>query len=106
MPARHPFWRGPVLALGALCMIGSFTFGIESAGDMHTITASQAAERLAGDGDIDGDGKTTERDALEILLLLRDGREPTVAQLAEDPSGDGRLTIDDAILLLRDAQAR
>lgn len=70
---------GKVAAFGTLCVIGSFMLGIETAGEVHPFAATQATSIEVFHGDIP-------------------------AFSAGDITGDGFVTIEDAIALLEITQ--
>lgn len=86
--------------LGILCVTGSFAIGIQSAGDMKAIAPLQAGTETAGD--MNDNGRIDQEDVTIILEIVKGYRTPTPLQLRRDPSGDGRLDLDDAMRLLRD----
>ena len=107
MSPKHPSpkWTGTrhlqVLALGALCVISSFSLGVKTAGDIETVAPSEAGGiRLTGD--IDSDGRVTVRDAIDILEVAQGYEVATPEQLMADPNGDGQLTVEDAMRILQD----
>lgn len=72
----------------------------------------QAVNAPVPDGDVDGDGKVTIRDALKIIKLVVSNGQPTVHDLAHGDLGpllngkrnpSGKLEIIDGILILRKA---
>jgi hypothetical protein len=94
-----------VLAIGALCVVSSFTLGVRTAGDIQTVAPSEAGGiRLTGD--IDGDGTITVQDAIAILEVAQGYEDATSAQLQADPNADGRLTVEDALRILQDLASR
>lgn len=99
--ARFPRRTASILTLGMLCIVGSFTVGIRTAGDVRTISPL-SAETLELSGDIDGNGHLEHIDVIRILEIVQGYREPTLKELRADPNGDGVLTVDDAISLLHE----
>ena len=94
----------PVVALGVLCVVSSFSLGIQTAGDIETIAPSEAGGiRLTGD--INNDGQLTVRDAIDVLEVAQGYETATVEQLLADPNGDGHLTVEDAMRILQDLAA-
>ena len=94
-----------LIALTVLCVAGSFTLGIKTAGDVKTITPSEAlGTRLTGD--INADGVLTMRDVIDILEIVRGYRQASLSELLADPNGDGQLTIDDALRILHDLELK
>lgn len=90
-----------VLTLSALAVVGSFSLGVQSAGEVHPVSLIEAGSiQIAGD--IDGSGEVTVRDAVVILEIAKGYQEATPEQLMADPNGDGLLTVDDAIRILKD----
>lgn len=98
---RFPRRTASILILGVLSVLGSFTAGVRTAGDVHTISPL-AAETVELPGDIDGNGYRDLKDAIVILEIAQGYREPTAKELNADPNGDGILTVDDAIALLQE----
>lgn len=96
----HPI----VLTLGTLCVVGSFALGIQSAGDVRTISHLQAASTYALPGDFDFNGKKDVNDVIVLLELVQGYAETTPEHLKADPNADGALTVDDALSLLHDVQ--
>lgn len=88
-----------MIAIGAASIAASFLVGIQTAGDVKPIALIEAGGSAAT-GDIDGNGVVDLLDALAILEIAQGYREPTPKQLLADPSGNGALTVEDAIRLL------
>ncbi|MEI8230384.1 MAG: dockerin type I repeat-containing protein [Candidatus Peregrinibacteria bacterium] len=86
--------------LASLCVAASFVVGIESAGDVRPITLIEAGSPIHA-GDLNGDGVIDARDAIEVLEIVQGYKVATPAQLQADPDGNGRLTVDDALRILR-----
>lgn len=84
------------MALGTLSVIASFALGIGTAGDLHTIEHSGATENTVFDIE----------DAIAILEVAQGYREATLAELKADPNGNGVLTVDDALRILRTLASR
>lgn len=93
-----------MVLLGILCVAGSFAVGIQTAGDVQPI-GSIAAESPDLPGDVDDDGRIGIRDAVLILEVARGYRDASPAMLQHDPNGDGILTVDDAISVLKELSA-
>jgi hypothetical protein len=94
-----------VLAIGALCIVTSFTLGVKTAGDVQTVAPTEAGGiRLTGD--IDGDGTVTAQDVIDILEVAQGYEDATSQQLQADPNADGRLTVEDAMRVLQDLASR
>lgn len=90
-----------VIAIGALCIISSFSLGVRTAGDVQTVAPSEAGGiRLVED--INGDGTVTIEDAISILEIVQGYEVATPAQLQADPNADGHLTVEDALRILED----
>ncbi len=88
-----------VLSLGALCVMMSFTIGVQTAGDVQPVRLIEAGSSQHP-GDIDGDGTIGVQDAILVLEITQGYREATPEQLLADPNKDGELTVDDAIRIL------
>lgn len=89
-----------LLAVGAASIAGSFLIGTYSAGQVQPIALIEAGGATQT-GDIDGDGVIDVRDAVIILEIAQGYSTPETFQLKADPNGDGFLTVDDAIRLLK-----
>ena len=50
---------------------------------------------------MDGNGIVTVQDAIAVLEIVRGYQTVTPEQLLSDPNGDGVLTMDDALRILR-----
>ena len=103
-PARSLSAYVSMVILGVLSISGSFAVGVQTAGDVQTIAPSRAGEEVSGD--MNGNGRVDEEDIKIILEIAKGYRDPTPAQLRNDPNADGRLTIDDALRLLHDLSSR
>lgn len=88
------------LFFGALCVAASFAIGIQSAGEVQPISLIEAGSPNRT-GDVDGNGSVDVQDAIQILEMVQGYRSPTSDQLMADPNGDGALTLDDALRILR-----
>lgn len=89
-----------IALVGSLCIAASFVIGIQSAGDVRPITLIEAGSALRA-GDLDGDGVLTARDAAEALEIVQGYKTATPEQLKVDPDGDGRISVTDALWILR-----
>lgn len=100
-------WTTPAtyVMLGLFAVVSSFTVGIKTAGEVHTV-GSIGAMGTRISGDIDGNGIVEVRDAVEILEVARGYTVATPDELLADPNSDGHLTIDDAIRILNDLSIR
>jgi len=74
--------------------------GIQTAGEVQPIALIEAGSPVST-GDMDGNGIVTAQDAVVILEIVRGYQTATPEQLLSDPNGDGALTIDDALHILR-----
>ncbi|MDD4318815.1 MAG: hypothetical protein PHW10_00600 [Candidatus Peribacteraceae bacterium] len=86
-------------------MAGAFLVGIQSAGEVHPVGRSEAqqANLLSGapaTGDINADGSTDLQDAIALVTFLQTDSEADDVPDA-DLDGDGTLTLDDLLALLR-----
>jgi hypothetical protein len=88
------------LLFGGICVAASFLIGIQSAGDVQPITLIEAGSESRV-GDLTNDGTVDVQDAITILEMVQGYQIPTPDQLRADPNGDGQLTIDDALHILR-----
>jgi hypothetical protein len=90
-----------LVVLGLLCMMSAFAIGSQTSGSVRTVGSTEAlGGRLPGD--VDGDELVTVADAIVILEVANGYREHTAKELLGDPNADGKLTIDDALRILRD----
>lgn len=98
-----------------VCVVGSFVIGIQTAGEVHPFTTSQADEitangvalsQIAQSGDIDGSGELDLQDVIGILEIVQGYETPSPLQLKADPNGDNRLTVEDALRVLRTLSLR
>lgn len=97
--------RIQILAIGALCVVSSFSLGVRTAGDVQTIAPSEAGGiRLLQD--INNDGMVSIEDVIIILEIVQGYEVATSSQLQADPNSDGRLTIEDAMRILQDLKNR
>ena len=89
-------------AMGLLAGFTSLAFllGIGTAGEVRPISASLADDARL-EGDIDGDNDVDVTDARIILEIVRGYRSPTRNELLADPNQDFRITIDDALAILK-----
>lgn len=94
-----------VLTLGTLAVLTSFGLGIGTAGNLRTIDYS-AADDASSRGDVTADGVVDERDVIVILEVSQGYRPATPAELQADPNGNGALTVDDALRVLRTFSSR
>ena len=102
------------LGLITLCSLGAFALGIETAGDVHPFTRSEAALEeihqplLAPvQGDANGNGILDPNDA-SIILQVAEGLEPSSPDLIRrgDTDGDLQLTTKDALRVLYELSNR
>jgi hypothetical protein len=89
-----------LLVLAVLCTLSAFVIGSQSSGSVHSIGSSEAlGGRLPGD--VNADDTVNTADAIVILEIANGYRKPTAKELLGDPNEDGKLTIDDALRILR-----
>ncbi len=88
-----------LLPLTVLAVVASFGLGIQTAGDVQTVQRSSATD--VESGDLNADGTVDEQDVIAILEIAQGYRPATVAERAADPNGNGELTVDDAVRVLR-----
>ena len=89
-----------VTLASSLCIAASFIIGIQTAGDVRPITLIEAGSPVRT-GDLNGDGVVDVRDAIVALEIVQGYRTATPEQVRADPDGDGRITIDDTLRILR-----
>lgn len=85
--------------MGAATIMSAFFVGIQTAGDVQPIALIEAGSTELR-GDVDRSGSIDLRDAIVILEIVQGYRDPTPEELKGDPSGDGLLTVDDALRIL------
>lgn len=95
----------PLMVLGMLAIVSSFTIGIKTANDVKTVSSMEASGTRLSE-DINDDGRIDARDAIAILEIVRGYKQATPDELRADPNNDGQLTIDDAIRILNDISIR
>lgn len=86
----------PVLALGALAVIGSFGLGLQSSGNVQPIGSLEAHEATVQVGDMNGDGTVDVEDVAVVIDILLGRVDPGPQQYTADPTPDGRFTLEDA----------
>lgn len=86
----------PVLVLGVLAVVSSFTAGIQTSGDVRPIDAMEAHEPTPVAGDMNGDTVVDAHDVVVALDIALGTIKATPMQLKADPTPDGRLTVEDA----------
>lgn len=92
-----------LMGLGTMCTISAFVLGMQSAGEVQTIASLNASGTIQR-GDVNLDGVVDKSDVEEILEIARGHKEPSPHQLRADPNGDGEITIDDALELLKELE--
>lgn len=88
-----------LLPLSVFAVTASFALGMQTAGDLQTISGSFATD--APRGDMNADGTVDAADAIIVLEIAQGYRTATPQELAADPNGNGILAVDDAIRILR-----
>lgn len=89
-----------MLLFGGVIVAASFVIGIQSAGDVQPIALIEAGSSSRV-GDLTGDGVIDVQDAITVLEVAQGYRAPAPEELLSDPNEDGRLTVDDALRILR-----
>ena len=98
------------VALGVICIVGSFRLGIETVGEVHPFDRSNAAQSepradiMDIAEDIDGDGIVTENDASEALQIALGYKKAETWQLRRVPGG--RITEKTALAILQKLRVR
>lgn len=93
------------LALGAVCSIGAFAIGLETAGNVSPFGHSEAALDLTTgiviQGDVNADGVLDNADA-KLLLEFSEGiSRPTLEDIRRgDTDGDAKITSKDVLRVL------
>ncbi len=98
--------RSAVIALGMLCVITSFSMGVRTAGEVHTVDSLEAANVETGSGDMDANGTVDASDAVIVLEIVREYRTAQPQHYKADPNRDGRITVDDALHILHSLPTR
>ncbi len=88
-----------VFLLSSLSVVGAFSLGIQTAGEVQPITLIEAGS-IQQAGDVDGSGFVDIQDVISILEVAQGYQPATPEQLRSDPNGDGILTVDDALRIL------
>lgn len=88
------------LFFSGICVAASFLIGIQSAGEVQPIALIEAGS-VSQRGDLTGDGSVDVQDVVTILEVVQGYVQTTPDHLLADPNGDGTLTIDDALRILR-----
>lgn len=103
MPTQKPLKQRTItLVLTTLFAVsGSFALGLQTTGDIETIAPTEASGTLPRLGDMNQDGQVDAADVLIVLDIATGRRTATPDELLTDPDGDGRLTVEDARLLLQ-----
>lgn len=94
-----------LVPIAALATATSFGLGLRTADVFQTVEFSSADDDERR-GDVNADGTVDERDAIVILEIAQGYRTPTAAERNADPNGNGVLTVDDAIRVLRSLSSR
>lgn len=90
----------PLVMTAMLGVVASFGAGMRLSADVQTVPATSAQDTVLGDMDQSGDVNQVD---VEILLQIAQGnREATAEQLRADPNQDGKLTVEDAMRLLKE----
>ena len=97
------------VALGLASVSAAFALGIQTAGELHPLDQkSQAAKPLNAQlltqqpGDFDANGMVNDMDVILILEAAEMITTPTREQILRgDTDSDGRLTVKDALRILR-----
>ncbi len=89
-----------IVPLGILAAVASFGVGLKTAGTLETVPWSSADDDVVR-GDVHEDGAIDALDVIAILEIAQGYRTPTISELEADPNGNGDLTVDDAIRVLR-----
>ncbi|ALM09741.1 MAG TPA: hypothetical protein DEB30_00940 [Candidatus Peribacter riflensis] len=88
------------LLFSGICVAASFLIGIQSAGEVQPIALIEAGS-VSRTGDLTGDGRVDVQDVISLLEVVQGYEQATTEALRMDPNGDGMLTVDDALRLLR-----
>ena len=100
MSARHTQRTRALLGLVPLAIVAAtaaFALGTKTAGTLRTVVKTLFPKP---DGAVDGS------DAILILEISQGYRDATADELGADPNGNGALTVDDAIRVLRSLRSR
>ena len=108
MSARHTQRTRALLGLVPLAIVAAtaaFALGTKTAGTLRTVEESSATDDTPR-GDVNADGTVDGSDAILILEISQGYRDATADELGADPNGNGALTVDDAIRVLRSLRSR
>lgn len=94
-----------LLPLAILAAVVSFQVGTRTAGNVQTVGTTSATDGSTV-GDVNQDGTVDEADVIVILEVAQGYRPATPHELTADPNGNGILTVDDAIRVLRSLTSR
>lgn len=107
LPLR--FWQH--IGLTAACVVSAFLVGYSTSGDVHPFEQGRAADDTRAPhelvGDVDGNGTVDENDAIAVLEFAQELRVPSPDERRRaDLNNDLRITVDDALRLLRTISLR
>lgn len=88
-----------LLTLSLVCLVSSFTLGIQTAGDVTPFQLIEAGGAQAR-GDVDGNGVVNVEDVVLILEVFEGYKTASPEQLRADPNGDGIFDVTDALSIL------
>ena len=91
------------LTLGTASIATSFAIGMQTAGDIQPFSLIEAGGNGII-GDINNDRVVNTSDVIMLLEMSQGYTETTPEAFEADPNQDGRLTVDDAIKLLKTIQ--
>ena len=93
---RRLLWQAAtVIAFMAM----SFVLGIQTAGDVKTVSTTEAVGSQLP-GDVNGDSAITAADAHLAIEIAQGKVIATQQMLLADPNGDYSITLDDALAIL------
>lgn len=90
-----------ILCMSIVALAGSFTVGVQTVGEVTPIRLIEAGSTEIR-GDLDGSGVVDIQDVTIILEIANGYRSALPEELKRDPNGDGRLTVDDALMIIED----
>ena len=90
-----------ILTLGLVSITTSFAIGMHSSSNVQPFTLIEAGGN-AVTGDINADTVVDKRDVVLMLEMVAGYSPVTPEAYDADPNQDGRITIDDALSVLRD----
>lgn len=90
-----------ILTLGIVSIATSFAIGMHSSNTVQPFTLIEAGGNAVR-GDMNADSVVNQKDVLLILEMVAEYEPVTPEAYDADPNQDGKITIDDAITILKE----